>query len=116
MDDPTRRAIAYIAARLAGQRDSGSVYDHDARKHFHFSGQVEPGSVSIYDFSTRSHIGGSPSSLYHFGNRRHMTLTVSGQTFQGFDFASGSHFSGTISGSSLTVFDHGSRRHHHYSV
>lgn len=94
----------------------GSVYDHDARKHFHFSGQVEPGSVSIYDFSTRSHIGGSPTSLYHFGNRRHMTLTVSGQTFQGFDFASGSHFSGTISGSSVTVFDYGSRRHHHYSV
>jgi hypothetical protein len=116
MTDATRRAVAYIAARMAGQRDAGSVYDFAANRRFLFSGQVEPGSVQVYDYASRCHISGSPSSLYHFGNRRHLTLAVSGSSFNGYDFASRQHFSGTVSGSSVSVYDFEVGRHFQYSV
>jgi hypothetical protein len=116
MTDATRRAVAYIAARMAGRRDAGSVYDFSAGRHFHFSGQVEPGSVQVYDYDSRCHISGSPSSLYHFGNQRHLSLTLSGSSFSGYDFSSRAHFNGSVSGSSVSVYDFDVGQHFQYAV
>lgn len=116
MTDATRRAVAYIAARMAGGRDTNSVYDFESRGHFSFSGTVEPGSVNIFDYSSRCHIGGSGGMLYHFGTRSHFNLEVRGSNLNGYDFLSRSHFTGSIYGSSVSIYDYETRRYHRYSV
>jgi hypothetical protein len=116
MNQETRRAVAYIAARLAGQRDSGVVYDYDARRHFNFSGHVEPGNIQVYDYSCRCHISGTQQSLYHFGNRRHLTIDPRGANFTGYDYASRRFYSGHVAGALVSIYDHGTGRHHNYSV
>jgi hypothetical protein len=116
MTDATRRAVTYIAARMAGRRDVGSVYDFSAGRHFHFSGEVDPGHVQVYDYDSRCHISGAPSSLYHFGNHRHLTLMMTDSHFSGYDFASRQHFHGQVSGSSVSVYDFEHGRHYQYSV
>lgn len=116
MTDATRRGVAYIAGRLLAQRASTSVYDLAARKHFLFSGEVSPGNIAVYDYSNRCHISGTPGSIYHFGNRRHLSIEVSGRSFSGYDFHSRKHFSGTVSGSTISIYDFERGRHFNYVV
>jgi hypothetical protein len=112
----TRRAVAYIAGRLASGRDSGGVFDSESGGHFNFSGTVDPGNVQIFDYSSSSHIGGSPGMLFHNGTGSHLNLELRGNSFNGYDFHSGSHFSGTVSGSSVSIYDFESGRHYNYAV
>jgi hypothetical protein len=116
MNDATRRAVAYVAARLAGQRDSNAVYDYAAGKHYFFSGTVQGGNVQVYDFDSRCHISGNPGSLYHFGNRSHLNIESQGGDFHGYDFASRRHFNGRVTGSSVSIYDHETNRHYNYAV
>src|SRR5437899_1531974 len=110
MNAHTRRAVAYIAGRLVTGTDSGSVYDYSAPGYFNFSGDVSEGNVNVYDYGQSCFVGGTLPSLYHYGNSRHLDLTVSGTDFEGYDYATGRHFSGSVSSASVSVYDyeHGS--------
>ncbi len=116
MNSNTRACVAVAARSLAtGDRISGA-YDHSRSRHCPISGTVRPESISLYDHDRRCHFSGSPRSLYDFGTRSHVSLTMNGTSFSGYDFGSRSHFSGTISGRSVSIYDFGESKHFAYGL
>jgi hypothetical protein len=115
MNAHTRRAVAYIAGGLANKANASSVYDYDTGRHFPFSGTVGV-STGVYDHTQRCHVGGSPPSLHHYGNGRHITLTMHGAAFSGYDYDSGRHFSGRVSVRSVSLYDYDGGGYHNYSL
>ena len=116
MQDHTRRAVAYIAGRMISGQDATAVYDYTASSHFHLSGTVSGSNVNVYDFGQSCHVGGSPSSLYHYGNGGHIQLRVNGSNFSGYDYATSSHFSGSVKGRAISIYDYGQSRYFQYVV
>ncbi len=104
MRDEVRTAVAFVVAKACGAPGS-SVYDYSASKYSHFSGSVDK-NVSIYDHSAQTHITGTLSSMYHYLTNNYINITISGHTFNGYDYDSGSHFSGTVRRSNVQIFDY----------
>ena len=111
----TRRAIVYVAARLAGGH-SRLVYDFDAIRHFHFSGSVDSRACHAFDHDARCYLSGSFPGLYHHGNRQHVTLRMRATEFSGYDYDSQNHYSGSIRGRAAVLYDHEDARYHAYST
>src|SRR6266545_5859626 len=107
MNDHTRRAVACVVAATEKGKAS-SVYDYGASRYFSFTASVEDGRVSAYDYEQRCHISGTLPSLYHYGNRKHLTLNVTPDgKFDGYDYTSRKHFSGTVrSNGSVSIYDY----------
>src|SRR5699024_500480 len=99
MNNNTRAAVAYIAARLITKSEANSVYDYKGRKYFNISGEVLPSNVNVYEYASRCYISGSGNkdsySLYHYGNKKHIDLNIKVDQFDGYDYASKKHFSGS---------------------
>lgn len=112
----TRRAVAYIAARLVSGEDRSAVFDYSDGRYFNLSGQVSANKVQIYDYEQSAHIGGTPPSLFHYGNAAHLRLTVHGTSFKGFDYASSDHFTGEVSGRAVSLFDYGTGTYYNYMI
>lgn len=114
MSPETRRAVAFIAARLIGRRPGSSIYDYSGGSGYtHFSGSVG-GTISIYDHTAGAHVSGSPNNLYHHGTQAHISLAINGKNFSGYDYGSSSHYSGSVSQSNITLFDYGDSKHYQY--
>lgn len=112
----TRRAVAFIAARLIGNKHSSSIYDYETGEYTSITGQVEDNRVAVYDHDTGSHINGSASSFYHHGNGAHLSLKTNGRNFTGYDYDSGAHFSGHVSGSSVSLYDYEVGSYFNFSI
>ena len=115
MNPHTRRAVAYVVSRLSGRSATG-VYDYDAGGHFSFSGDVSTNACSAYDHGQGCHISGTPPSLYHHGNAKHLNVELNGSNFSGYDYDSGRHFTGTVNGNAISLYDYDSNRHHNYTA
>lgn len=116
MKDHTRRAVAYVAARLVSGQQASSVYDYATGRHVNFSGTVSSTNVNVFDYEQAAHISGSPPSLFHYGNGAHLRLATQGTTFKGFDYDTGSHFTGRVNGRSVSLFDYETSTHYNYTV
>ena len=112
----TRRAVAYIVARLVEDKNSDSVYDHDVGKRFSFGGKVSSTTVDVYDYERRCLVGGSLDSIYHHGNRKQFRLAIRGNEFSGYDDDTGKPYSGSVENGSVTLYDSEVRKHFEYSV
>jgi hypothetical protein len=116
MKTHTRRAVAYIAGRMASGRRSGSVYDYQEGRHVSMSGNLTNSRVSAYDYDQGCHISGSGTSLYHYGNCAHLTLKLNASKFSGYDYDSNRHFSGSVRGRNVSLYDYETGRHYSYSI
>ncbi len=107
MKDYAMRAIIYIAGRLLLGINSAEVYDYNSGLYYKFSGDVTPNKISIYDYEQHCHISGSAKegifSLYHYGNKKPISLEIADDGFHGYDHDSAKYFSGAVSGSSGAV-------------
>jgi hypothetical protein len=112
----TRRAVAYIAGRRAGGRQSSAVYDYAAARYFSMSGDVSGDNASIYDYEQSCYVTGAGDSLYHYGNSAHLMLQISGSRFSGYDYASSSHFSGTLTGNAISLYDYETNAYYNYAI
>jgi hypothetical protein len=112
----TRRAVAYIAGRLISGSGAGAVYDYSETRYVYFSGDVSDDAVNVYDYEQRCHIAGSPPSLFHFRDRRHIEFDRNGQQVNGFDYATNQHFSGTVNGNAVSLFDYEDNQNYNYSL
>jgi len=112
----TRRAVAYVVGRLASNRRSSSVYDYTEARHVNMSGTVTASSVAVYDYDHSCHISGSGTSLYHYGNRAYVSLSVTNMSFSGYDYDTRAHFKGKVSGTSVSLYDYETGSYYNYSV
>jgi hypothetical protein len=112
----TRRAVAYIVGRLVAEKDSDSVYDHEAGELFSFGGKISGTAIDVYDYERRCAVGGSLQSLYHSGNRKQIRLEIRGYEFSGHDDDTGKAYSGIVKSGLVTIYDPEVKRHFHYSV
>lgn len=108
MKEEIRRAIAVNAAARINGKDPAGVYSYARGKHTTMTPQ--------YDYEAGAHIGGSGSSLYHYGVGCHINLTIKGSKFEGFDYGDGHHFNGTVKGNSIQIYDYGERKYFNYTV
>ncbi len=116
MEHHSRRALAYIAGKLASGSSTSSVYDYAASQYFSIGGTVTPQRVSIYDYSLGCYITGTLPSLYHYGNSGYLSLKMNGEQFSGYDYHTGSYFSGNVRGRSISVYDYQLSSYFNYSV
>jgi hypothetical protein len=112
----TRHAVAYIAGRLVLGTTSTAVYDYQEGRRISMSGNVTGSTISAYDYAQRCHIGGSRTSLYHYGNRGHLTLQRNGAQFAGYDYDSKKHFNGSVNGKSVSLYDYETSQYYNYSI
>ncbi|MCL5428865.1 MAG: hypothetical protein M1347_03550, partial [Chloroflexi bacterium] len=112
----TRACIAFVAAGLINKKSGSSIYDFSQSKHVPISGPVSRQSVNIYDHDRQCHFGGSPTSLYDYGESCHVSLDINGQSFSGYNFGSSIHFSGSVAGNSVTLYDFGESKYFQYTV
>ena len=90
MKTSTRRAVAHIAGSLISGHTTATIYDYQDKRHVNMSGDVKTGGVAVYDYEQRCHITGSGGSLYHHGNRAHITLQLNGARACPVDHVTGS--------------------------
>jgi len=120
MKDHTRRSVAYVVGRLAGN-PSGVVYDHEIGTRTIIAGDVDRGGVNVYDYDRRARLSGSPTGdgldLFDHGDRAHVQISLRSPGWcVGFDQATRSHFEVRAHGREIEVFDFETRRTHVYTV
>jgi hypothetical protein len=102
---------------VVSEKDSDSVYDHEAGEVFNFSGKISGTAVDVYDCERRCAVGGSLHSLlYHSGNRKQVRLEIRGYEFSGYDDDTGKPYSGIVKRGLVTIYDSEVKKHLHYSV
>ena len=112
----TRRVVAFIVGALITDRKRMAIYDFGERRHVSMSGAVTADSVSVYDYEQRCYITGTSKSLYHYGNRAHITLQLNSSSFSGYDYDSKAHFTGTAHGANISLYDYERNTHFSYSM
>lgn len=120
MNNDTRRAIAYLAAKLIDDRGISTVYDCAASKPFRFSGNTHDDCITVYDHEHDYHMTGSGYcgnfNIYQIETGNYLVLNVMPNEFRGFDNQSGKHFTGRIVGSSVCIFDYEYLKSFYYSI
>src|SRR5262249_33839870 len=120
MKPHTRRAVAFIAGSIVSGRPSPAVYDYAASQSFPFGGEATWRHVNVYDHEQRCHISGPGGagtfSLYHYGNLKHVDLSVQAEAFHGYDYDTGQHFTGTVRGASISLYDDDGGKYFTYAV
>jgi hypothetical protein len=113
-----RAMVAYVASRLISGTDSSFIFDFPGPGHRSMGGTVNEKCINVYDYSENCQLTGSSSAgvfhLFHHGERVHISLEVSGQSFRGRDLGAGRQFSGTVIGPKTSIFDQADLRRYSY--
>ena|SRR5690349_8407984 len=116
MKPHTRRAIAYIAARLVSKAETSNIYDNTEAQNYSFSGNVTKRGVSVFDHAQQCEINGTPRNMFHHGNAKYINLSLWGNNFRGYDSDSNSDFHGNVEARSVSIFDPDAKRYFSYWV
>jgi hypothetical protein len=116
MKPHVRRAIAYIAACIISGKRPSTVYDLTSSQYYNFSINLSESGIAAFDYTQSSHISGSYSSLYHYGEGHHISLRIEGGRFSGFDYGESSNFSGSVNGNSVSLYDYGVGSYFNFSI
>jgi hypothetical protein len=108
MKEETRRAIAHAAATHINGSVSPTLFSYERGRHTHMS--------PTYDYEAGPHISRTGSGLYHYGTSSHISFSVNGNNFSGYDYASGHHYTGHVSRSTVQLYDYGEGRYFTYSI
>lgn len=109
MDPVTRRAVAYLAARLITRRPLDGLFDHGEKRPYRYTGSTDPQAIEFTDHADGHRITGSGDgmsfSIVHRGTAAICTIDLAGDTFKGFEFQCRHHFNGRLQGAELMLFD-----------
>jgi hypothetical protein len=104
-----RSCIAYGAWRCISGKQSSGIFDTSQSKLILMSGSVASDHLDFSDKEESCHFSGDGSdsrfSLYNDCDGHHVTLTIRGDCFYGYDYGSSSNFSGKIQGDLLNLYD-----------
>jgi hypothetical protein len=84
MKEEIRRAVAYTAAMRINGSVASAIYSYERGRHSHMT----PG----YDYDTGAHVSRTGGGLYHYGTNSHISFSVNGRNFSGYDYDSGHHY------------------------
>ncbi len=116
MKPHVRRTIAYIAACVILNKRSTAIFDYATSKYYSFLINLSQSGIAVYDYEQRCHISGGYTSLYHYGERAYISLSIDGERFSGFDYGEHCYFSGSVSGNSVSMFDYSVSSYFNYSI
>jgi hypothetical protein len=116
MNDGVRRTVAYVAARFLVGPSVTAIYDYTTGGHFQFSGEVSRSSVNVYDYGRGCHFGGSPPSLYDYGESHHVEFKLEGAMVKGYDYGASCHYEAKVNGKNINIYDYGVGSYFQYSV
>jgi hypothetical protein len=120
MRDDTRRGVAYVVGRLAGNA-SGAVYDHGVGCASNFAGDVDQDVVRVYDYERRAHLsggraGGGFSLFDHAAGARIHLSVLGGGRFVGYDYDTKSYFEVRAQARDVEVYDRTTGQRFNYSL
>lgn len=108
MKEEVRRAIAFAAATRINGAARSAIYSYENGRYSHMS--------PTYDYDTGAHISSTGGGLYHYGTNSHISFSVNGQNFSGYDYDSGHHYTGQVSGNTVQLYDYGEGQYFTYSL
>jgi hypothetical protein len=108
MKEEIRRAIAYAAAMRINGSARSAIYSYERSHHSHMSPN--------YDYDASAHISHTGGGLYHYGTNSHISFSVRGSNFSGYDYDSGHHYTGQVTGNTVQLYDYGEGRYFSYAV
>lgn len=111
-----RRAIVYIVANIISRKKSSAIYDYASSQYFNFSIKLSESGIAAYDFTDGSHVSGSYSSLFHYGESCYISIRINGNRFTGFDYGESYHFSGSVNGNTVSLYDYGVGFYFNFSI
>lgn len=85
-------------------------------QYYNFSINLSENGIAAYDYAQGSHISGSYSSLYHYGEGQYISIRIDGAKFSGYDYGEQCHFSGLVNGNSVTMYDYGVGSYFNFSI
>ena len=95
-----RTAIALIAGSLISGKGVSSINYPEGGECSKFSGRIEDNIIKVFDEDRDCSISGSGSNgnyvLYHFGERKFISLNIEKNSFNGLDHGSYTYFNGTV--------------------
>lgn len=108
MKEEIRRAVAFAAATHINGSAASAIFSYERGRYTHMT--------STYDYNARAHISRGGGGLYHYGINSHISFSVNGRRFSGYDYDSGHHYTGNVSGHTVQLYDYGEGRYYSYSV
>lgn len=108
MKEETRRAIAYAAATHVNGSAGSAIYSYERGRYTHMT--------PSYDYEAGAHISRAGGGLYHYGTNSHISFSVKGGHFSGYDYNSGHHYTGQVKGNVVQLYDYGEGRYFTYAV
>jgi hypothetical protein len=105
MDANRRRALAYVAARLALHPALGAVCDPDTGLTHLYAGEVTPELIRAYDYARSPQLVGRWGALYDTGVRAPIQLCVHGRKFYGYDYLTHRKFDGDVGNERMSLYD-----------
>ncbi len=120
MKSNQRACIAGIVTALKANKEINSIYSYELSKYIILSGTANNQNIQLYDYSRSCHLTGNGDSygsfnLFDYGERKHITLNVKLNQFDGYDYGSRFHFSGTINNNSVSLYDYETRKFYSFS-
>lgn len=115
-----RTAIAFIAGTIISGKEASSIADSLRDKRFRFSGQIEEGIIKLQDEDQKCTISGSGNNgnyvLYHFGERKFISLNIDKNSFNGLDHGSYTYFNGTVSKNRIKFHDFSENKKYEFLI
>jgi hypothetical protein len=108
MREEIRRAVAYAAAAHIRGSVPSTIYSYERGRYTHMT--------PTYDYEAGAHITRNSAGFYHYGTSSHISFSVNGPKFSGYDYESGHHYTGQISGNKVQLYDYGEARYFTYAV
>lgn len=120
MKNEVRAAVAYVAGRLVSGKESSSVFGFADKEYTALGGVLSPASVNVFDYTHGCHFSGGGDGrtfvLLHSGVNNHVSLSVQGDRFSGYDHDSGRPFSGMVRRYLIRIYDPELNRVFSYSI
>lgn len=118
MTTDKRAVIAFIAASIVnGTQSNNSIYDYSQNKYLFYNVmEMNRKRIAVYDYGRNCYLQGSMSSIFDYGSKSYITLSVNNNTINGFDYESGYYYGGHVSGRTVYLYDYETMKYYTFML
>lgn len=118
MDNIKRASLAAIISVKCGVFPNSNtiiVYDYTQSKYFnYYLNDADDNHFSIYDYDRGNYIQGPLSSLFDYYTSTYMSLSLNGNSFEGYDYQTNSFITGSVNDKTISIYDYQTSSYHYY--